>query len=98
VAAFGTDMPADVVPGVRGAHLDASDDLCAEWDIVVLSPHFAAALIAREVDGAPGDDRCFEFVLTYDRTAVVAAAASLMARVGGELARVAPGALDDAAA
>jgi EAL domain-containing protein (putative c-di-GMP-specific phosphodiesterase class I) len=98
VAAFGTDMPSDVLPGVRGAHLDASDDLCAEWDIVVLSPHFAAALIAREADPEPGGERRFEFVLTYDRTAVIAAAASLMARVGGEMARVTPGALDDEAA
>ncbi|WP_170315599.1 EAL domain-containing protein [Nakamurella deserti] len=98
VAAFGTDMPDDVAPGVRGAHLDASDYLCAEWDIVVLSPHFAAALIAREVDGEPDGDRRFEFVLTYDRAAVVGAAASLMARVGGERARVAPVSVGDAAA
>jgi DICT domain-containing protein len=54
-----------------------------EWDIVVLAPHFAAALIAREFGDTtlPDLERTFEFVLSYDRGTVEAAAHSLMARI-----------------
>jgi EAL domain-containing protein (putative c-di-GMP-specific phosphodiesterase class I) len=84
VAVMGTDLLAEPMPGVRGASLDINDPLCMEWDIVVISPHFAAALIARDIgDAGPDADRRFEFVLTYDRDTVVAAAESLIARVHG---------------
>jgi diguanylate cyclase (GGDEF)-like protein/PAS domain S-box-containing protein len=50
--------------------------------VVVLAPHFAAALLARDLGGeAPDLERTFEFALTYDRDVVVAAAQSLMSRV-----------------
>ena len=85
-------LPALPTQGVRGAPLSSDDPLCEEWDIVVLSPHFAAALIARECEGGEvrtGDERRFEFVLTYDRATVIRAAASLMSRVDGERANTA---------
>ena len=83
VAAIGEGIPVAPVAGVRGAALDRSDALRAEWDIVVLAPHFAAALLARDLstDDVPDRDRDFEFALTYDRPAVVAAARALMSRV-----------------
>ena len=82
VAAFGVGLDAEPAPGVRGAPLDPADPLAAEWTVVVLSPHFAAALIARDMgDGGPDQDRLFEFALTHDRRRVTAAARCLIERI-----------------
>jgi len=84
VAAIGAELQDEPVPGVRGADLEPGDPVRMEWDIVVLAPHFAAALIARDLTPANGDgddNRFFEFALTYDRKIVEAAARSLMSRV-----------------
>lgn len=82
VAAIGAGLQPEPVPGVRGASLDESDPLLAQWDVAVLAPHFAAALIARDLgDDGPDDDRRFEFALTYDRARVTAVAESLMTRI-----------------
>jgi len=82
VAAVGEELPAEPVAGVRGTHLDPADPVRGEWDVVVLAPHFAAALLARDLgDDGPDAGRTFEFALTYDRATVAAAAQSLMSRV-----------------
>ena len=84
VGAFARDLAAAPVEGVRGGDLSVGDPVAEEWDIVVLTPHFAAALLAREVTrGRPAvdADRQFAFVLTYDRATVTAAARSLMCRM-----------------
>ena len=82
VAALGEDLPVEPLPGVRGAHLRSDDPVRGEWDVVVLSPHFSAALLARDLnDEGPDLERTFEFALTYDRDTVVRAARSLMGRV-----------------
>jgi diguanylate cyclase (GGDEF)-like protein/PAS domain S-box-containing protein len=82
VAALGEDLPVEPMPGVRGTHLRTDDPVHGEWDVVVLSPHFSAALLARDLqDDGPDLERAFEFALTYDRDTVVRAARSLMGRV-----------------
>ncbi|RJK95340.1 diguanylate cyclase domain-containing protein [Vallicoccus soli] len=82
VGALGEDLPLEPVAGVRGAALHPTDAVRGEWDVVVLAPHFAAALLARDLgDDVPDMERTFEFALTYDRDTVVAAAQSLMSRV-----------------
>ena len=82
VCALGEDLPVEPLPGVRGAALDPADPVRGEWDVVVLSPHFSAALLARDLgDGGPDLDRTFEYALTYDRDTVVAAAHALLTRV-----------------
>lgn len=82
VAALGEDMPAEPLPGVRGAVLSHDDPVRGEWDIAVVGPHYAAALLARDFgDSGPETDRRFEFVVTYDRELVLAVAAGLMSRV-----------------
>jgi EAL domain-containing protein (putative c-di-GMP-specific phosphodiesterase class I) len=82
VAALGADLPVEPLPGVRGTHLRADDPVRGEWDVVVLGPHFGAALLARDLhDEGPDLERTFEFALTYDRDTVVRAARSLMGRV-----------------
>lgn len=82
VCALGEGLPAEPVPGLRGAHLAADDPIRAEWDIVVLSPHFSTALLARDLgDTGPELDRTFEYALTYDRDTVIRAAQELLSRV-----------------
>jgi DICT domain-containing protein len=82
VGALGAGMGAEPVRGVRGAHLPPDDAVRGEWDVVVLGPHFAAALVARDLgDGGPEPARRFEYVLTHDRDLVVGLATDLMARM-----------------
>ncbi|MEV4641018.1 EAL domain-containing protein [Actinoplanes sp. NPDC049548] len=79
VAAFGTGLPEEPAPGVRGAALHAADPLRGEWNVIVVGPHRAAALVARDLgDAGPEAGRRFTFATTYDRELVVAAARSLL--------------------
>ncbi len=86
VGALAAGLPLEPVPGVRGGSLGPGDPLLEEWDVAVVSPHFAAALVARDL-GDPGsagggdDDRRFDAVLTYDRDLAVEVARCLMSRV-----------------
>ncbi|WP_375492387.1 EAL domain-containing protein [uncultured Jatrophihabitans sp.] len=81
-AVLGEDVPAEPLPGLRGGRLAPTDPLVGEWDLTVVGPHFAAALLARDLgDTGPDDERRFDYVLTHDRDVVVAAAAALMSRV-----------------
>jgi diguanylate cyclase (GGDEF)-like protein/PAS domain S-box-containing protein len=82
VCALGEGLSEEPVPGVRGAPLAAHDPVRCEWDVVVVGPHFAAALLARDLgDTGPDLDRTFEYALTYDRDTVVRAATALLTRV-----------------
>jgi EAL domain-containing protein (putative c-di-GMP-specific phosphodiesterase class I)/DICT domain-containing protein len=82
VCALGEDLPEEPVPGLRGASLAADDPVLGEWDVVVVGPHFSAALLARDLgDAGPEPERTFEYALTYRRDAVVRAAQALLSRV-----------------
>jgi PAS domain S-box-containing protein len=82
VCALGEGLPVEPLPGLRGADLAPGDPVRGEWDIVVLSPHFSAALLARDLgDDGPDLERRFAFALTYERDTVVRAARALMSRV-----------------
>lgn len=82
VAALGVDLAAEPAPGVRGAPITADDPLGCEWDVAVLGPHFAAALVARDVgDDGPDRLRRFDFALTFDRELVVDVVQALLGRV-----------------
>jgi hypothetical protein len=53
--------------------------------VAVVGPHFSAALVARDLDAAPGSagadpDRTFDYVLTHDRPLVLEVARSLLVR------------------
>ncbi|WP_336029315.1 diguanylate cyclase domain-containing protein [Geodermatophilus sp. FMUSA9-8] len=90
VCALGEDLPVEPLPGVRGAHLDPADPVRGEWDVAVLSPHFSAALLARDLgEDGPDLERTFEYALTYDRDTVSAAAQSLLSRVAPRVGPVA---------
>jgi hypothetical protein len=58
---------------LEGAQLQIGDPLRKEWNVVVLGPHFAAALVARR----EGADR-YDYVLTYQRSLVLHAAYAMM--------------------
>ena len=83
VCALGEALPAEPLPGVRGAALPADDPVRGEWDVVVLGPHFArGAAGPRPRRRRPRRwTACFEYALTYDRDAVIRAAAALIWRV-----------------
>lgn len=83
VAALGVGMDAEPLEGVRGANLPLNDVLLGEWSIVVIGPHFAGALVARDLgDDGPDHERRFDFAVTYNRDLVVDAANSLIRRIG----------------
>jgi DICT domain-containing protein len=64
---------------VRGASLSGDDPLRGEWNVLVVGPHTAAALVARDLgDDGPEPDRRFAFAVTHDRELVVQAARSLL--------------------
>jgi DICT domain-containing protein len=79
VAAIATGVDEEPVPGVRGAPLAPDDPLRREWNVLVVGPHFAGALVARDLgDTGPDLGRRFEYALTYDRGLVLNAARSLL--------------------
>lgn len=81
-AALGVGLAEEPAPGVRGAPLAAGDPLAGEWSVVVVGPHFAGALVARDLgDSGPDRERRFEFTTTYDRGLVIDAARTLIARI-----------------
>ena len=82
VCALGEGLPPEPVAGLRGATLAPDDAVRGEWDLIVLGPHFSAALLARDLgDTGPDAERTFEFALTYERATVVDAARALLCRV-----------------
>ena len=79
VAVLAVDIPGAPAPGVRGTALERRDPLAGEWDVIVVGPHFAGALVARDLgDDGPDADRRFRYAITYDRDLVLAAARSLL--------------------
>jgi diguanylate cyclase (GGDEF)-like protein len=88
VAVFGVGMDAQPLRSVRGAGLAADDALAGEWSVVLVGPHFAAALAAVDLgDDGPDERRRFDFAMTYERDPVLAAAETLLARVRGPATR-----------
>jgi DICT domain-containing protein len=81
-AALGVDLPASVATGLRSTDLSPDEPLAGEWDVVVVGPHFAGALVAQDL-GDTGADlvRRYSFALTYDRELVLQAARALLQRV-----------------
>jgi EAL domain-containing protein (putative c-di-GMP-specific phosphodiesterase class I) len=82
VGVLADSLPAEPAPGVHGGSISPADPLLGEWAVVVVGPHYAAALIARDLysDGSDADRR-FRFVVTHHRPTVVAAGRSLLQRM-----------------
>jgi EAL domain-containing protein (putative c-di-GMP-specific phosphodiesterase class I) len=79
VAALGVGLSEEPIPGVRGAGLGPDDRLRGEWNVLVVGPHQAAALVARDLgDTGPEAERRFAFAITHDRALVIEAARTLL--------------------
>lgn len=79
VAVIGTDMPPNPATGVRGTGIPSEHPLADEWTLVLVGRHFFAALLARDLHAAnTGSDRQFDYMLTFDRATVTAAARALL--------------------
>jgi EAL domain-containing protein (putative c-di-GMP-specific phosphodiesterase class I) len=79
IAALAVNLPAEPAPGVRGTRLADDDPLRREWNVIVVGPHYAAALVARDLgDDGPDRQRRFDYVITHDRPLVLKAARSLL--------------------
>ena len=79
---LGEGVPPVPGPGLRGGDLPVRDSLRAEWDVSVIGPHFAAALVARDLgDAGPEDERRFDYAVTHNRDLAIDAARSMMARI-----------------
>jgi EAL domain-containing protein (putative c-di-GMP-specific phosphodiesterase class I) len=83
VGVMGPGMSSMPGVGVRGANIDPNDELYDEWGIAVVSPHFAAAFVARPAGdrSLPDDQRQFQFALTYNRENVVETARNMMSKI-----------------
>jgi EAL domain-containing protein (putative c-di-GMP-specific phosphodiesterase class I) len=82
VGAFGHGMSVEPAAGVRGARLPDNHRLLGEWDVIVVAPHYAGALIAEDL-GDHGEDmqRRFRFAVVTDRDMVLRAARALMLKM-----------------
>jgi len=82
VVALGQGMSAEPAPGVIGSSLPIQHRLCDEWSVVVVGPHYAGALVARQRTGAhAGNADVWDFAVTHDRSLVVAAGRALLHQV-----------------
>ncbi len=82
VGIVGHDVTQLALPSVHLADIGPEDPLCREWNVVALGAQSAVALTAREQLVGPGGERTYEFTTTRDRALVVAAAATLIGRLG----------------
>jgi EAL domain-containing protein (putative c-di-GMP-specific phosphodiesterase class I) len=83
VGVIGPNMPPEPAPGVRSANISANDELFDQWGVSVISPHFAAAFVARPRPGGDrtAPDREYDFALTYNREFVVETARNMMSKI-----------------
>ena len=79
VAALRSGGELVVGDGVRTAELPDGHRLGDEWSVVVVGPHYAGALVARQVGSDP--DHGYDFVVTHQRDLVVDAGRSLLRHV-----------------
>lgn len=91
-AVLGRDIPDEPSVGVQGQHVSSHDRILREWSIAVVTAHFAGALISSDCgDTGPDANRRFDYVVTYDRDTVLAAAEIMLRRLvplaTGELER-----------
>lgn len=83
VAVIGAAVPEQVertrgriAGGVHTVALDDGHRLGEEWSVIVVGPHYAGALVARQVD-----DDVYDFAVTHDRRLTVEAGRSLLRRL-----------------
>ncbi len=81
-AAFGHQMPTQPGTNIRGCALSPDDPLIREWNVLVIGSQFAHGLFARALEDEPDG---FEFVVTDDRSVILAAARPLLSRLAPQI-------------
>jgi EAL domain-containing protein (putative c-di-GMP-specific phosphodiesterase class I) len=79
VAALRTGGGLSVGSGVRSCSLPMGHRLGDEWSVVVVGPHYAGALVARQIGADPASG--YDYVVTHQRSLVVEAGRSLLRHV-----------------
>jgi EAL domain-containing protein (putative c-di-GMP-specific phosphodiesterase class I) len=77
---YSTGAPAGLPHPARCDVVADDDPLAEEWDVVLLTADYAAALTARELDPSRHREGLYEFVLTTDRALVTQCARALLSR------------------
>lgn len=80
LTAYSTGTSAALPHPARSVVVAEEDPLAAEWDVVLLTADYAAALTAREVDRTRHREGLYEFALTTDRELVTRCARALLSR------------------
>ena len=80
-AILGPNVSVDA-PGLRVQQLGPMDPAAGDWNLIVLGPHYAVALVARPGPvTSPSCEAPCEFVLTFARPLVVRAANAMLTRL-----------------
>ncbi|GIF74040.1 EAL domain-containing protein [Asanoa siamensis] len=74
---LGRGLPVEPGDNIRGGQRGVEEHLRGQWATVALGPHTAVALLARAATAGE-----YEYIVTYDRARVEAAARSLLGRLG----------------
>ncbi|MGI8665253.1 MAG: sensor domain-containing phosphodiesterase [Jatrophihabitans sp.] len=70
---------AQSAPRYRITSFNNQDQLKGEWAVIVVSPHFASAFIARDCGDTGNEaERRYDYIYTHNRDAVIAAARSFL--------------------
>ncbi|KJC64660.1 EAL domain, c-di-GMP-specific phosphodiesterase class I (or its enzymatically inactive variant) [Agreia bicolorata] len=77
---YSTGTSAGLPHPARNVVLSETDPLASEWDVVLLTADYAAALTAREIDPTHEGQGLYEFVLTTNRHLVTRCARALLSR------------------
>jgi EAL domain-containing protein (putative c-di-GMP-specific phosphodiesterase class I) len=80
LTAYSSGASAALPHPARSVVVADADPLAAEWDVVLLTADYAAALTAREIDRSKHREGLYEFVLTTDRDLVTRCARALLSR------------------
>jgi len=80
LTAYSTGASADLPHPARSVVVADDDPLAAEWDVILLTADYAAALTAREIDPTRHREGLYEFALTTDRALVRRCARALLSR------------------
>jgi EAL domain-containing protein (putative c-di-GMP-specific phosphodiesterase class I) len=82
----GTDIRRDE-PRFQVAAPPSDSPLASEWGVIVLAPHFAAALLLRNVGLPMQAPNQVDYIFTHDRRAVIAAARAFVHHMNNDRAR-----------
>jgi len=80
LTAYSTGASAGLPHPARSVVVADDDPLAAEWDVILLTADYAAALTAREIDRTRHREGFYEFALTTDRALVRRCARALLSR------------------